>query len=61
MKRIDCIITITIDGITHYVSKDITLTTNRDDAIVFNGRNRAKYVLRYLKRLRVQGATITPV
>ena len=61
MKRIDCIITIMIDGVTHYMSKDIALTSNRDEAIVFNGRNRAKNVLRYLKRLRVQGATITPV
>jgi hypothetical protein len=61
MKRINCIITITIDGITHYVSKDITLTTNRDDAIVFNGRNRAKRVLLGIRRLGVQGAHIRAI
>ena len=61
MKRIDCIITIMIDGVTHYMSKDITLTSKRDEAMVFNGRNRAKKVRDGLRRLGIHNAHITDV
>lgn len=60
-KRIDCIIVINIDGTEHYMSKDITLTTERTQAMVFNGRNRAKKVLDGIKRLGVKGACIKTV
>lgn len=61
MTRIDCIIVIMIDGVEHYMSKDITLTTDRAHAMVFNGRNRAKKVLDGIKRLGVRHAAIKVV
>lgn len=61
MTRVDCIIVIMIDGVEHYMSKTIALTDKREEAMVFNGRNRAKRVLLGIRRLGVQGAHIRAI
>lgn len=58
MTRIDCIIVIMLDGTAHYLSKNITLTDKREEAMVFNGRNRAKRVLDGMRKMGVRQAHI---